>query len=140
VRIDSDFLQVMRACAAPRPGQDGTWISAAMIRAYSGLQRLGHAHSIECWFKGALAGGVYGVALGTVFFGESMFSARRDASKVALWHLCRLGYELIDCQIYSPHLESLGAREIPRDRFCALLQHGCRKTEPLQDYGRSCTG
>lgn len=125
VRIDHDFRAVMECCAAPRPGQDGTWISTDMMEAYGRLHALGYAHSVETWIDGHLAGGLYGVALGGVFFGESMFSRATDASKIALAHLVgRLepaGFGLIDCQMHTPHLESLGAREIRRAEFARLV-------------------
>ena len=126
VRCDHDYAAVMAACAQPRRGQPGTWISPAMQAAYTQLHGLGHAHSVETWIDGELAGGLYGVALGAVFYGESMFSRRTDASKIALAHLCRHlerhAYAVIDCQMNTPHLASLGAREIPRREFAALLQ------------------
>lgn len=129
--FDTAFDDVMAACAAPRPQQPegGTWISPAMQAAYAGLQRLGHAHSVEIWMDGELAGGLYGIALGHVFFGESMFSRRTDASKLALVHLARQldawGYALIDCQVHSAHLESLGSVLIPRAEFLRLLRAHC---------------
>jgi leucyl/phenylalanyl-tRNA--protein transferase len=112
----------MRHCAAPRDGQHGTWIDNAMLQAYTALHRLGWAHSIEVRDEqDALVGGLYGVAIGAAFFGESMFSRRRDASKVALLALARYmlenGGELIDCQVDNPHLNSLGARALPRVDF-----------------------
>jgi len=124
--VDRCFREVMRACAEPRPGQDGTWISPRMIEAYTALHDAGHAHSIEAWDEaGALAGGLYGVCLGGAFFGESMFSRAPDASKVALAGLARLlatgGGRLIDCQVETDHLLSLGARAIPRVDFEAML-------------------
>ena len=119
------FREVMEACAAPRPGQDGTWINAAMVDAYVRLFELGHAHSVETWMGGKLVGGLYGVAIGCVFFGESMFSRVGDASKLALVHLVRwleaAGVGLIDCQMSTRHLASLGAREIPRAEFTRRL-------------------
>jgi leucyl/phenylalanyl-tRNA---protein transferase len=122
---DEDFPGVIDGCAAPRAHSPGTWITAEMRGAYLELHRLGHAHSIEAWLEGALTGGLYGVRLGGVFFGESMFSRARDASKVALAHLVALcrrnGIAVIDCQLASRHLESLGARSIPRAQFQALL-------------------
>ena len=125
-RFDSAFDEVMAGCAAPRKGAPGTWISGAMIEAYRDLHGLGYAHSVETWIDGDLAGGLYGVAIGRVFFGESMFSRARDASKIALAalvaHLESAGFGLIDCQMYTRHLETLGAREIPRRRFSRLLQ------------------
>jgi leucyl/phenylalanyl-tRNA--protein transferase len=121
VRMDTAFRQVMEACAAPREGQDGTWITQAMIDAYSGMHDLGYAHSVETWIDGALAGGLYGMAVGRVFFGESMFMRVRDASKIALAHLVmhlrHEGFGLIDCQMETTHLASLGARPIARDEF-----------------------
>ena len=126
VRFDSAFEDVMRGCAAPREGESGTWITAQMLEAYGRLHRLGYAHSVETWIDGGLAGGLYGVALGRVFFGESMFSRLRDASKIALAalvaHLDSTGFALIDCQMRTSHLESLGAREIPRARFARVLE------------------
>jgi len=128
VTFDTDFRAVMRACAAPRaqyPG-GGTWITDDMVRAYCALHEQGLAHSVEVWEGRVLAGGLYGVALGGVFFGESMFARATDASKVALVALVdrlrRWGYRLIDCQVPSSHLTSLGAEEIPRARFLAELE------------------
>jgi len=126
VRLDSAFAEVIDACAqAPRPGQHGTWITAAMRQAYRELHRLGHAHSVETWVNGRLAGGLYGISIGRAFFGESMFSRVRDASKIALAHLCRhlksLDFGIIDCQMETAHLASLGARPIPRRDFLAAL-------------------
>lgn len=126
VRFDSSFDEVMTGCAAPRRGEPGTWIVGEMLEAYRELHRLGYAHSVETRIDGELAGGLYGVAIGGVFFGESMFSRVRDASKIALAalvaHLDAAGFGLIDCQMRTPHLESLGAREIPRRRFSRLLE------------------
>jgi leucyl/phenylalanyl-tRNA--protein transferase len=119
-------VAVIDGCAAPRLASPGTWITSEMRTAYLTLHRLGVAHSIEAWRDGALAGGLYGVRLGGVFFGESMFSAVRDASKVALAHLVavclRNSIVVIDCQLYSRHLGSLGARTIPRSAFQRLLR------------------
>jgi len=126
VRIDSAFEQVMRACAAPRHGQAGSWIHQEMIAAYTALHRMGYAHSVETWMDGELAGGLYGMAIGKMFFGESMFSRRTDASKIALAHLAaqlaRWNFGMIDCQMNTAHLASLGAREIPRTEFIGRLQ------------------
>jgi leucyl/phenylalanyl-tRNA---protein transferase len=126
VRTDTSFEQVMRACAAPREGTSGTWIHEEMIAAYCELHRLGYAHSVETWMDGELVGGLYGMALGRMFYGESMFSFRTDASKIALAHLAaqldKWNFGLIDCQMNTPHLASLGAREIPRKEFIARLQ------------------
>ncbi|MDD2700039.1 MAG: leucyl/phenylalanyl-tRNA--protein transferase [Sideroxydans sp.] len=121
LRTDSAFEQVMRACAAPRDGQDGTWIQEEMVQAYCELHRLGYAHSVETWMDDELVGGLYGVSIGKMFYGESMFSRRSDASKIALAHLCaqlqRWDFGMIDCQMNTAHLASLGAREIPRQTF-----------------------
>jgi len=125
VRFDSAFGAVMAGCAEPRRDEPGTWISEDMLSAYGRLHRLGYAHSVETWIDGELDGGLYGVALGGAFFGESMFSRARDASKIALAalvaHLKASGFGLIDCQMRTRHLESLGAREIPRGQFARLL-------------------
>ncbi len=126
VRIDSTFEQVMRACAVSREGQAGTWIQEEMIAAYGELHRMGYAHSVETWMDGELVGGLYGMALGRMFYGESMFSRRSGASKIALAHLAKQlecwEFGMIDCQMNTPHLASLGAREIPRDEFSRRLQ------------------
>lgn len=127
VRLDTAFAQVMAACAGtPREGQNGTWITTEMQAAYGRLHELGYAHSVETWMDGKLAGGLYGMALGKAFYGESMFSWRTDASKIALAHLCahlqRQGFGIIDCQMETAHLASLGARPIPRSDFVALLR------------------
>lgn len=126
IRVDTAFAAVMAACAAPRnDGQNGTWIVPEIQAAYLRLHELGHAHSVETWIDGQLAGGLYGVALGRAFFGESMFSRHKDASKIALAHLCVLlqqkGFGIIDCQMETSHLASLGARPIPRSEFAARL-------------------
>jgi len=126
VRIDSAFERVIRACAAPRPGQGGTWIGAEVIAAYVELHRRGLAHSVEIWRADRLVGGLYGVALGRAFFGESMFSREADASKIALAALVRIlrdeQVRVIDCQQNTRHLASLGAREISRAEFCSMLR------------------
>jgi len=131
VTCDVAFPDVLRGCAAPRAAQDGTWITAGMFKAYTQLARLGHAHSVEVWAEGDLAGGLYGVAIGRVFYGESMFSRQTDASKVALaWlgrQLERWEFELIDCQMSTPHLASLGAREIPRAEFLKRIHQGTQR-------------
>ena len=125
VRADTAFGAVVRACAAPREGADGTWITEHMVKAYEAFHRAGHAHSLETWIGDELAGGLYGVALGRAFFGESMFTRATDASKIALAHLARQlerwGYGIIDCQMTTPHLARLGAREIPRAVFVRKL-------------------
>jgi leucyl/phenylalanyl-tRNA--protein transferase len=122
VRLDTAFARVIAACAGtPRPGQSGTWIVPAMQAAYLRLHEQGIAHSVETWCDGQLVGGLYGIAIGKAFFGESMFSHRSDASKIALAHLCahlaRREFGIIDCQMETTHLASLGARPIPRDEF-----------------------
>ena len=121
VTVDVAFADVMAGCAAPRAGEAGTWISTQMQTAYTSLHQHGHAHSVECWADGQLAGGVYGVALGQVFFGESMYSAQPDASKVALSFLCSGVYALVDCQLPNPHLESLGSQSVSRVDFERFL-------------------
>jgi len=136
--IDRDFPAVIAACAAPRAHSVGTWITEEMKAAYVELHRAGFAHSFETYSGGALVGGLYGVRLGGVFFGESMFSRERDASKSALAHLVQLclsdGIALIDCQLPSRHLHSLGARQIPRAQFQALLREHVRL-----DPARACS-
>jgi leucyl/phenylalanyl-tRNA--protein transferase len=126
IRFDSAFDAVLLACAEPRPGQPGTWITPEMRSAYNRLHRLGYAHSAETWIDGELAGGLYGVALGRVFYGESMFSRRSDASKLALVALVELlrreEFRLVDCQVHTSHLESLGARNIARVEFLRHLR------------------
>jgi leucyl/phenylalanyl-tRNA--protein transferase len=138
VRFDSDFAAVIGACAAtPRPGQDGTWISRDMMDAYMRLHELGWAHSVEVYVEGNLTGGLYGLGIGRMFYGESMFSRRSDASKIAFAHLVRYllahDFGMVDCQMRTEHLASLGGREIPRDDFLARLQQLIR---PEQRRGR----
>lgn len=124
ISLDRCFAQVMQACAEPRPGQPGTWITDQIRSAYGELHRLGLAHSVEVWRDQQLIGGLYGVALGRMFFGESMFARETDSSKCALAALVKLlgdqGFEAIDCQQNTAHLDSLGANEIPRTEFLAL--------------------
>ena len=125
VRLDTAFTDVMRACAEAREGAGGTWISPAMIAAYTRLHQAGYAHSVETWHDGRLVGGLYGVAIGRMFYGESMFSREPDASKVALARLAqqlqRWDFGLIDCQMETAHLASLGARTMPRAAFTVRL-------------------
>ncbi len=125
IRTDTAFETVMHACAAPRAGDTNTWITPDMIAAYSELHRQGHAHCVETWIDGELAGGLYGVALGRVFYGESMFTHAPDASKIALAHLVRQltqwQFGMIDCQMNTAHLARFGAREIPRSEFSRHL-------------------
>ena len=130
IRADSAFPHVVRACAAPRTGHDGTWITPAMFDAYVRLHALGHAHSVEIRDANEeLVGGIYGVSIGRMFFGESMFSAATNGSKVALIALCRAlrdwGYSLLDAQVSSPHLATLGAYELPRAAFVAHVRRAC---------------
>jgi leucyl/phenylalanyl-tRNA--protein transferase len=138
VRLDSDFPAVIAACAAmPRPGQDGTWISPPMMDAYIRLHELGWAHSVEVYAEGNLIGGLYGLAIGRMFYGESMFARRSNASKIAFAHLVRYllahDFGMVDCQMRTEHLASLGGREIPREDFVARLQQLIR---PEQRRGR----
>ena len=125
-RLDTAFAEVMRACAAPRQGADGTWITPQMQQAYLRLHELGWAHSVETWVEDELVGGLYGIAIGRAFYGESMFARTSDASKVALAHLARhlesRGFGMIDCQMSTAHLATLGGREIPRSQFVAALR------------------
>jgi leucyl/phenylalanyl-tRNA--protein transferase len=126
VRFDSNFRGVIAHCAVtPRPGQNGTWITSEMSEAYCRLHELGWAHSVETYEENTLVGGLYGLAIGRMFYGESMFSLRTDASKVAFAHLVRYlvanQFGMIDCQMYTDHLASLGGREIPRTSFLARL-------------------
>lgn len=133
VTLDHDFAAVIAACATSREHHEGTWITAEMQDAYRALHRLGHAHSLEVWRGGRLVGGLYGVALGGVFFGESMFSREPDASKVALVHLARRllaqGGGLIDCQMHTDHLARLGARDIARRDFIDYLERYVNRRE-----------
>jgi leucyl/phenylalanyl-tRNA--protein transferase len=126
VCADTAFDRVIAACAQmPRPGQDGTWITSDMLAAYRNLHRLGHAHSVEVFDGEALVGGIYGVAIGRMFFGESMFSGESGGSKVALAALARQlaawGWPLIDAQVANPHLQFMGARSLPRPEFLARV-------------------
>lgn len=143
VSMNRAFNKVIQACAeTPRAGQEGTWITSEMLNAYTQLHRDGYAHSVEAWKNNKLVGGLYGVEIGKVFFGESMFSRQADASKVAFVHfveyLRTLGLELIDCQVYTAHLESLGAVPIPRVQFIQLLNKYCESknllsTDPVEN-------
>jgi leucyl/phenylalanyl-tRNA---protein transferase len=132
VTLDTQFERVIRECGAPRPGQDGTWITEPMIGAYVELHRRSLAHSVEVWREGALVGGLYGVALGRMFYGESMFTRATDASKIALAALVRLllleKVAVIDCQQNTSHLASLGAREVSRAQFCAHVAQAVRQS------------
>jgi leucyl/phenylalanyl-tRNA--protein transferase len=136
VSADTDFLGVMRACAEPRPGHPESWINEPILALYGELFARGHAHSIECRHAGKLVGGLYGVSVGAAFFGESMFSRERDASKVALVHLmARLikgGFRLLDCQFMTEHLRSFGAIEVPREEFRIKLADAVDRTANFQ--------
>jgi leucyl/phenylalanyl-tRNA--protein transferase len=138
ISLDQAFEQVVAACAGPRAGADGTWITAEMQAAYGELHRLGHAHSVEAWQEGRLVGGLYGLAIGRAFFGESMFSHAADASKVAFAHLVRQlvawRFELIDCQMQTAHLARFGARPIPRADFLLRLAHACEQPGKLAPW------
>lgn len=140
VTSDMAFRKVMNYCAEPRRDGLGTWLTDDMIDAYFRLHTMGYAHSVESWQDGELVGGLYGIALGQVFFGESMFSRRSDASKVAFVHLVehlkKWGYVLIDCQVSSTHLMSLGAETIPRRAFIAILNSYCDVPAPWEAWNK----
>jgi leucyl/phenylalanyl-tRNA--protein transferase len=147
VRVDTTFAAVMRACAEPAPDRKESWINGEILSLYTKLHALGHAHSVECWRDGALVGGLYGVRLGAAFFGESMFSRERDASKVALVHLvARLkqgGFVLLDAQFLTEHLARFGTVEIPRTEYLKRLREAIARPaefycpEPSGSAGRS---
>jgi leucyl/phenylalanyl-tRNA--protein transferase len=132
--VDTAFREVVKKCSEPRKGETGTWLGPGMRAAYLALHEAGHAHSVETWREGELVGGLYGVAIGRMFYGESMFSRATDASKVALVHLVRVlsakGFPLIDCQMNTPLLASLGGREIPRPDFLRALSALVNYAEP----------
>jgi len=139
IRIDTSFAEVIRACAtSPREGQSGTWIVPEMVQAYEAFHSAGHAHSVETWIDGRLAGGLYCVGIGKAVFGESMFTRVPDASKIALAALvalCRAhGIECIDCQQNTSHLASLGAREIPREEFVAAVARRVKERAPAWKF------
>jgi leucyl/phenylalanyl-tRNA--protein transferase len=140
IRADTAFRGVIEACAtARRPGQAGTWITPAIMDAYTALHRRGNAHSVEAWRDGLLVGGLYGVAVGRMFFGESMFAIEPDASKVALVHLVamlhRRGFPLVDCQQQTAHLASFGARAVPRKAFADLVAALVHSDAPDGQWG-----
>ena len=141
ISVDRAFRSVVEACAAPREHDAGTWITPAMIEAYTRLHRFGYAHSVEAWADGELVGGLYGVAIGRMFFGESMFAHASDASKVALAHLVEMlkqrDMPLIDCQQQTPHLTSLGARLIPRRAFAEALARLVNSPQPAGAWNSS---
>lgn len=136
ITVDTAFEKVLRACAGPRKGEPGTWITPAMHQAYVKLHQFGLAHSIEAWHKGELVGGLYGVSLGRIFFGESMFSFMSGASKIAFVTLClqlrEWHFAAIDCQVKTGHLVSLGAKEISRKHFESLLAKAI--ADPVLEY------
>jgi leucyl/phenylalanyl-tRNA--protein transferase len=142
VRTDTVFGDVIRACAAPAPGRQESWINDEILVLYSELYRRGFAHSIECWHDSRLVGGLYGVQLGAAFFGESMFSRERDASKVALVHLvARLkcgGFALLDAQFMTSHLARFGAISIPRNDYLGLLESALAGTADFACAGAYC--
>lgn len=138
IRIDTAFADVIRACAGARRSQQGTWITADMIDAYYRLHELGWAHSIEVWDSGSLVGGLYGLAIGAAFFGESMFSTSPNASKFALLVLAGMldsgAFTILDCQVVSGHLLSLGARTLPRSRFVQQLESACSAPKRFENW------
>lgn len=142
ISFDKAFKEVVEACAGPRSCTNGTWINQEMKQAYWKMHELGLAHSVETWYQNKLVGGLYGIAIGQVFFGESMFYRRSNASKIALSGLVEImkswGYVLIDCQIQTQHLMSVGAEEIPRQQFVQLLAIYCNH-DPLTLAWKSVT-
>lgn len=134
ITIDAAFARVLDGCAAPRPQDSGTWLTPAMRRAYTALHTAGLAHSVEVWMDGELAGGIYGVAIGRMYFGESMFSRRTDASKIAMTRLAaqldRWRFPLIDCQLETDHLRSLGAESMPRRKFVRAVERLVKQPPP----------
>ena len=134
ISYNRSFADVIRACSSPRDHFSGTWITDDMMKAYLELHRLGFAMSVEAWHEDRLVGGLYGVSIGKVFFGESMFSRRSDASKVALVHLSETlagkGFRLIDCQVHSSHLQSMGAQPMQRELFASILENFCDDDKP----------
>ncbi|MEE9309488.1 MAG: leucyl/phenylalanyl-tRNA--protein transferase, partial [Cocleimonas sp.] len=143
IRFDTDFASVVKSCAAPRASSAGTWISNEMFLAYSELHKMGVAHSVEIWNdNNELVGGLYGIATGGVFSGESMFSNERDVSKIAFaalaWHMQDWGYSLIDCQIENPHLMSMGAVNIARKEYLGILKTTRYFTQPDWEYDAGC--
>ena len=139
VSFDTDFTGVMQACSeVPRAGQDGTWITDEMLAAYSALHKAGHAHSVEVWHQDELVGGLYGVAIGKMFFGESMFAKQNDASKIALVALAlqlkQWGFDLIDTQVETPHLNSLGAELISREQFEHFISQLTKNAFPAKKW------
>lgn len=144
IRCNSAFEQVIHACAAPRPGHEDSWINPQIISLYCTLHEQGHAHSLECWQNGQLAGGLYGVQIGAAFFGESMFSRVRDASKIALAYLvARLiagDFQLLDTQFITAHLAHFGAIEIPREHYRRLLRGAINSSADFYSMPESACG
>jgi len=138
IRVNTAFSDVVTSCAAHREGQDGTWITAEMMAAYQDLHERNWAHSIEVWDSDRLVGGLYGIAIDRVFFGESMFSRENNASKAAMFVLCKMlrenNVELLDCQVESPHLLTLGAKLISRRQFGSVLQSDCKDCLPMTTW------
>jgi leucyl/phenylalanyl-tRNA--protein transferase len=136
--FDADFRGVIRACGQPRSYGEGTWITPEMERAYLALHELGYAHSVEIWRENTLVGGLYGVALGRVFFGESMFSREPDASKIALcglaYQLDLAGFRLLDCQMRTTHLDFMGSRTVSRQEFLDHLENDARGPSPIENW------
>jgi len=142
LKLDSDFGAVIRACSGtPRPGQRGTWITNDMIEGYLRLHELGYAHSVEAWQGDRLVGGLYGISLGSAFFGESMFSLEPDASKAAfipfVWALAEAGFTLVDSQVRTAHVESLGGKGVPREEYLNLLQTALESPTLRGNWGTS---
>ena len=144
ITVNAAFTRIVDECAADRPGQQGTWITPGMKKAYGDLHRAGWAHSVEIWSGDELAGGLYGLAIGRAFFGESMFSTRSNGSKAALFALCRAlaasDFGLLDCQVESPHLLSLGAVSIPRAQFLGEIARLCDEAVPFAGFSQTRTG
>lgn len=141
VSFNRAFHEVIVACTGARRGQSGTWITPEMLRAYRKLHRLGWAHSVDIWRDGELVGGLYGIAIGRAFFGESMFSRAADASKTAMLALCQLlqthNFAVLDCQVESPHLLTLGAKRLPRREFATLLEVACDPPDRAEFWPKS---
>ena len=139
VTFDREFDTIISSCGPSR--KEATWISPDILNAYTRLFNQGYAHSVECWFEGEICGGLYGVAIGQVFFGESMYSKKRDASKIALVSLCdwlpNWGYQIIDCQVHSEHLMKLGAKTLPKDIFESLLNQHLKKSPSSEAWRTS---
>ncbi|GHV03484.1 leucyl/phenylalanyl-tRNA--protein transferase [Campylobacterota bacterium] len=136
VEVDRDFLGVMNGCATPRKTEKTSWITDEYFTGYCALHKVGVAHSVETYLEDQLVGGLYGVAIGRAFFGESMFALERDSSKVALHALSKMGFDFIDCQVPSAHLASLGGYEISRNQFLAKLRNALNKTHATISFDR----